>query len=146
MRLSRQQAAALGIGTGSAATKRGGGGAGKATIAASLVAGYCRAQGYPEPVPEYEFHPSRKWRFDLCWPSLMLAVEFQGGSWTGGRHTRPKGFADDCEKFGEAAVMGWRVLPVTYAQVRAGLLWAWLDRLMGALGGSAATPDAEEGR
>ena len=43
----------------------------------------------------------------------MVAVEVEGGVWTGGRHTRGKGFEADCEKYNAATERGWRVLRVT---------------------------------
>lgn len=97
--------------------------------AAVLVANYCRTRGYPEPEAEFRFHPVRKWRFDLAWPAEFIAVEFQGGAWVRGRHTRGAGFTADCEKLSVAAVLGWRVLPVVYAQVDDGRLFGWLDEL-----------------
>jgi len=60
--------------------------------------------------PEYKFCSSRKWRFDFAIPSHKIAVEIEGGIWTGGRHTRGQGFIDDMEKYNEAAILGWRVL------------------------------------
>ena len=79
-----------------------------------------RLAGLPEPEREYRFHPTRRWKFDFCWPSKMVAVELEGGTWTGGRHTRPVGFEQDCEKYNEAAIMGWRVLRFTANMVRSG--------------------------
>lgn len=65
------------------------------------------------PVPEHKFHPDRKWRFDFCWPEKLVALEVEGGIWTGGRHTRGSGFTKDMEKYNAAASMGWRVLRTT---------------------------------
>ena len=61
-------------------------------------------------VEEYRFHPTRKWRFDFCWPEQRLAVEIEGSVWTNGRHTRGSGFIADTEKYNTATLMGWRVL------------------------------------
>lgn len=71
------------------------------------------AQNAPQPVREYRFQPPRRWRFDLAWPEQKIAIELEGGIWTGGRHTRGKGFEADCEKYNMAALMGWRVLRYT---------------------------------
>lgn len=62
---------------------------------------------------EYKFHPKRKWRFDSAWPEKMIAVEFEGGIWTNGRHTRGKGYENDCEKYNNALLLGWRVFRLT---------------------------------
>lgn len=108
----------------------------KTGLAFAVVAQYCRSRGYPEPEPEKRFHPVRLWRFDCAWdfcvprwdiPRLLLAVEFQGGAFSRGHHTRGKGFSDDCEKLATAAAMGWRVLPVTTEQLNRGDLWPLLD-------------------
>lgn len=58
---------------------------------------------------EFRFHPVRKWRFDYAIPEHKIAVEVEGGVWTQGRHTRPKGFLNDIEKYNTATLMGWRV-------------------------------------
>lgn len=65
-------------------------------------------------VPEVKFHPVRKWRFDFVINDCMLggsvALEVEGGVFTGGRHTRGSGFVKDLEKYNEAAAMGWRII------------------------------------
>lgn len=83
----------------------------------------CRFAELPIPVAEYRFHPVRKWRFDFAWPSERLAVEVNGGAFAagGGRHTRGAGFRSDAEKLAEAAILGWRVIPVLPEQIRSGL-------------------------
>jgi very-short-patch-repair endonuclease len=73
-----------------------------------------------EPVLEHRFHPERKWRFDFAWPHLMVAVEIDGGTWTGGRHTRGTGYEADCEKINEATALGWKVFRFTSSQVQRG--------------------------
>lgn len=81
---------------------------------------HIRAAKLPLPERELRFHPPRKWRMDFAWPDHMLAVEVDGGTWNGGRHTRGKGFEADCEKMNTAVLDGWRVLRVTGAMVRDG--------------------------
>ena len=66
-----------------------------------------------EVVKEFLFHPTRKWRFDYAFPFLMIAVEVDGGVWTGGRHINPAGYINDLEKLNTAASMGWLVLRIT---------------------------------
>lgn len=75
---------------------------------AFLVA--CRQLGLPEPVREHRFDAVRRWRFDFAWPALRVAVEAEGGIWSGGRHTRGAGFEADMTKYNAAAVAGWTVL------------------------------------
>lgn len=61
---------------------------------------------------EYQFFPSRKWRFDYYFPDIKTAIEVEGGAWTQGRHTRGKGFIADMEKYNTAGIMGIIVLRV----------------------------------
>lgn len=67
----------------------------------------------PWPVAEYRFHPTRKWRFDYAWVEAKLALEVDGGIWTGGKHGRGAGIVKDQEKRNAAACLGWRLLVVT---------------------------------
>ena len=66
-----------------------------------------------EVVKEFKFHPVRKWRFDYAFPEYKVAVEVDGGVWTGGRHINPAGYINDMEKLNTAASMGWLVLRIT---------------------------------
>lgn len=59
---------------------------------------------------EYRFHPTRRWRFDFAWPEHKIAAEVEGGTWTGGRHSRGLGFHNDCVKYNSAIILGWQVL------------------------------------
>lgn len=103
----------------------------------ALLLLHLKAMRVREPVSEHRFHPTRKWRFDLCWPDLMLACEVHGGTWTGGRHVRGKGFEEDCEKLAEAAILGWRVIPVTSAMVEDGRAVRLLKRAASGASSSA---------
>ena len=85
-----------------------------------------KAIGIPHPEQEYRFAAHhvgigrnirerlllaglRDWRFDFCWPDLMLAVEVEGGIFVNGRHTRGKGFENDMEKYHHAQRLGFTV-------------------------------------
>ncbi len=87
--------------------------------AAKLDRGCCR---------EFRFLAFRRFRFDFCWPfkKAMLAVEVEGGVFSGGLHTRGKGFTKDCEKQNLATLDGWRLLRFycmeRYIAVRSGVL------------------------
>lgn len=72
-----------------------------------------KALGLPEPIREYRFHPTRKWRFDFAWLDKKVACEVEGGVWSNGRHTRGSGFIDDCEKYNAANQLGWHVYRFT---------------------------------
>jgi very-short-patch-repair endonuclease len=68
-------------------------------------------RGIEQPMREVKFciH-GRQWRFDLCWQEQRVAVEVDGGTWSGGRHNRGAGFKEDCIKLNHAAREGWKVL------------------------------------
>ena len=81
------------------------------------------------PIPQREYHfaprdtdgkPLRRWRFDLAWPVQLLAVEIDGSMFTGGRHGGQPSAVRDIEKRQAAAVMGWRVIPMTPQQAISG--------------------------
>lgn len=66
---------------------------------------------------EFKFHPTRKWRFDFALPEKKIAFEIEGGIWIKGRHTRPKGFLGDIEKYNAAAELCWLVFRIPGHQV-----------------------------
>lgn len=76
----------------------------------------------PPPLNEYQrqyrFDPSRKWKMDFAWPAYMVGVELHGGVFATGRHTRGKGFTEDCEKMRAAQLAGWTVLEYTSDDVK----------------------------
>jgi len=84
----------------------------------------------PAPEREVRFHPTRKWRFDFAWREQRLAVEVEGGTWAGGRHTRGEGFAEDAEKYNAAVLLGWSVLRFTSAMVEDGTAVATIERFL----------------
>jgi very-short-patch-repair endonuclease len=80
----------------------------------------------PTPAIEFRFHRRRKWRFDFAWLSEKVAVEIEGGSWSGGRHVRGSGFERDCEKYNQAAFENWRVFRFPTAWVMDGRAIAFM--------------------
>lgn len=80
---------------------------------------HCKVYGL-DPATEVLFHPTRKWRFDYAFARAMVAVEIEGGTRQGGRHSRHEGFERDCEKYNEAAILGWKVLRFTTEMVTTG--------------------------
>jgi len=90
---------------------------------------------------EYKFHPVRKWRFDWAVghqevsgtfnAGLLVAIEYDGGVFTGGGHVRGVIFSANAEKLNEAALMGWTVLRFTAPMVRAGMHESQINRALG---------------
>lgn len=72
-----------------------------------------RQLGGPALEPEYRFAKGRRWRADFASVEAGVLIEIEGGVWTGGRHTSPIGYTNDCEKYNAAARIGWRVFRFT---------------------------------
>lgn len=73
-------------------------------------------------VREYRFDEARRWRFDFAMPERKIAIEVDGGVFSGGRHTTGKGFEADLEKLNRAVTLGWRVLRYSTGMVQRGVL------------------------
>lgn len=80
---------------------------------------------------EYKFHPKRKWRADFLITGTKILVEVEGGIWSGGRHTRGKGYIGDMEKYNSAAMMGFIVLRFSTEQVKSGLAVQQIEKMVG---------------
>lgn len=90
--------------------------------------------GLPIGVMQYQFSKPRRWRFDRAWPDHQppVALELEGGTFQkgGGWHQSIQRYMSDCEKYSEAAVLGWVVIRATAPQVRSGQMLAWLTRAL----------------
>lgn len=81
---------------------------------------------------EYEFHPTRKWRFDFVHAVSLIAIELDGGTWARkgakkcqmcgqipkGGHSTGTGIKKDYEKQNEAILMGWQVFRFTTDMIK----------------------------
>ena len=102
---------------------------GRHSDAEELLAEQLRLASTTVPTREFQFHPTRKWRFDFAWPAYKIAVEVEGGIYPMkqadgtmrvGRHGTAKTFELDAEKYNAAAILGWCVLRVTEKMVKDG--------------------------
>jgi hypothetical protein len=94
---------------------------------------------------EYRFAPPRKWRADFAvvlfrHPSepsyaapdqVDLLIEVDGGAFIAGRHSRGTGVEKDAEKQSAAAILGYRVIRCTPAQVNDGRALSWIRQALG---------------
>lgn len=85
-----------------------------------ILANRVERAGLPPMLPQFRFCPTRRWRADFAYPEAMLLIEVDGGTWTGGRHVRGKGFENDCEKTSTAAALGYRVIRLTRGMIESG--------------------------
>ncbi len=85
-----------------------------------LLAAAARSAGVGGGVYEYRFAYPRRFRFDLAYPVYMVALEREGSTWQGGRHTTGKGYRDDVRKYNLAAIAGWCVVRATADMIASG--------------------------
>jgi very-short-patch-repair endonuclease len=104
-------------------------------------AGQLRILGVSGWEREVRFAPPRRWRFDFWFPARSLAVEIEGGTWSGGRHTRGKGYESDLEKYNTAQLMGYTVLRYTSTHVND---WSAAQQVAETVGTGGGT-DASKG-
>jgi len=67
--------------------------------------------GFPVWTEEFMFAPPRRWRFDYAVPSILCAVELDGGTFQSTRtgHASGVGLRNWREKNNAAMSLGWRV-------------------------------------
>ena len=82
------------------------------------VVAMCRAAAVQEPIPEYHWHPDRRYRADYAWPLHKILVEVDGGLWIAGGHSRGRARYHDMAKDRAAVLLGWRVLRYGPAELR----------------------------
>lgn len=74
---------------------------------------WCKERGL-ELVPEFQFHPTRKWRFDWIITNesrtVKIAIEYEGIFSEHSRHTNKIGYSNDATKYREAVILGWQLL------------------------------------
>lgn len=87
------------------------------SVGEETLALHIRLYNLPEPVREFKFHPDRDWRLDFYWQDFGLAVEVQGGTYTGKGHAGGAGYQNDCEKLNAAQLAGLVVLQYTTEMV-----------------------------
>ena len=93
----------------------------------AIVTAFFKEHEIPEPEYEFQFCPTRRWRFDLAWRIyhkpvkvydfdsskvmyVKVAVEAQGGIFQRGRHCRGAAMLKEWEKLNCAAELGWRII------------------------------------
>ena len=80
---------------------------------------------------EYRPLPTRRFRLDFAFPTEKVGIELSGGTWSGGRHTRGKGYDTDCEKWALLQLAGWTVIVATSTHLKDGSAMAWTKQALG---------------
>lgn len=87
--------------------------------------------GLPEPATEFRFNEKRGWRFDFAFKEEQVAVEYEGGIFSGQpSHSSPSGITRDIEKYTEANIAGWMVVRVTAQTVANGKALEYVRRAL----------------
>lgn len=95
-----------------------------------LLLSQMRALKIPEPDREVRFHTVRQWRFDFAYIDSKIAIEVEGGQWSGGRHTRGAGYEEDTIKYNEATLLGWKVYRFTGDMIKRGDAVNFIERML----------------
>lgn len=74
------------------------------------------------------------WKFDFAYPQYRLAIEVEGGTWSGGRHVRGAGYKSDCQKYNAAQLHGWIVLRYTTDSIKDGSAMDEIEKTLERMG------------
>lgn len=77
---------------------------------------------------EMRLIPGRRFRTDIV--IGRLAIEVDGATWVGGRHSRGYGIEDDCVKQNTLVTLGYRPMRFTKKQVSDGRALAWIEKAL----------------
>lgn len=83
---------------------------------------------YPNDIPltQHRFHPTRKFRFDFCWPAKKYAVEVQG---YGPGHNSLVGMTQDYDKNIAALLENWKIIYITSIHLQPARLDTTIDSI-----------------
>lgn len=84
--------------------------------------------GLTEYKRDYRFDaPFSRRHLDFVFPAEMVAIEVQGGTWAGGRHTRGAGYEKDRKKAMDAQLKGYLMLEVTSTMIKDGAALEYIN-------------------
>lgn len=79
---------------------------------------------------EHRFHDRRKWRFDIAFPAVKLAIEIDGGLFIDGGHSRGRARINDMERDIAANLLGWLVVRMPPEWIKPGTALAHIEQLV----------------
>lgn len=103
---------------------------GKSSLESRFLALWQEAGG-PPLAHDLVFYPGRRWRADFAHGPSRTLIEIEGGVWNHGRHTSPKGFMADAEKYLAATLAGWTVLRLTAPMLKEDRIRPIIDYVRG---------------
>lgn len=65
---------------------------------------------------EFKFNTGRKFKFDYANLPMKIAVEIEGGIYTGTGHAKTGRYLSDMSKYNDAQLRGWIVLRYAHGQ------------------------------
>ena len=85
-----------------------------------------------EPLTQYKFHPTRKWKADFAILEKKLIIEVNGGTWMiKSGHTSGTGVSRDYEKGNAAQLLGWTYLQYTGKEIHDGTALQEIESYLG---------------
>lgn len=66
---------------------------------------------------EYKYNTSRKFKFDYANLPMKIAIEMEGGIYTGTGHAKTGTYLKDMDKYNDAQLKGWIVLRYSWSQI-----------------------------
>ncbi len=96
-----------------------------------LFAEQVRTSHLPAASRNWRFHPTRKFELDFAWVPQKVALEIEGGIYSGGAHGRATGIVRDIEKGNLAILAGWRVFRATNHDIEDGSALALIKEALG---------------
>jgi hypothetical protein len=110
---------------------------------ATAIKAGCELHGLPEPILEYQWHPTREFSADFAFVEQRLLVEITGGIFGRGKpcprckrrppgaHSSIQNLLNDMDKAQQAAILKWRILPVLPKDVENGNAFALIKKVIG---------------
>ena len=78
----------------------------------------------------------RRWRWDFfitvgITDHEFILIDIQGGTWNNGRHSRGKGYQNDCDKGNAATKDGYTVFHFTGDDIKSGKALTFIEEYIG---------------
>lgn len=96
----------------------------------ALLLNRIQRHGLPKPETQVQLIEGRRFRYDVVFRQWKVAVEVQGGIWSGGAHVRGQGYEANAVKSALAQIEGYICLYVTPGQINDNTAVFLIDRAL----------------